>query len=143
MTNSAKMIKSNKIYDASKYAAQVVLPALGTLYFAVAQIWGLPNANEVVGTIVAFDTFLGVVLHVSSKAYNDSDARYDGALLYAEDDTKKTFTLDFDKDPQNLDKQDRVVLRVQPASKTRVKVAEKRKRPTKKLPPKADRDLAD
>ena len=37
------------------------LPALGTLYFALAGIWGLPYGEQLVGTITAIDTFLGVI----------------------------------------------------------------------------------
>lgn len=59
----------NKTYDVLKYIAQVVLPALGTLYFALAGIWGLPYGEQVVGTITALDTFLGALLHVSSSTY--------------------------------------------------------------------------
>ena len=60
---------SNKMYDFLKYVAQVVLPAIGTLYFAIAEIWKLPCAEQVVGTITAVDTFLGVLLGISSKQY--------------------------------------------------------------------------
>lgn len=60
---------SNKTYDVLKWIAQILLPALGTLYFAIASIWGLPYAEQIVGTITAVDAFLGVVLDVSSKKY--------------------------------------------------------------------------
>lgn len=60
---------SNKTYDTLKYIAQIVLPALGTLYFAIAEIWGLPYAKQIVGTITAIDTFMGVVLRISSNQY--------------------------------------------------------------------------
>ena len=60
---------SNKTYDTLKYIAQIVLPALGTLYFAIAEIWGLPSAKQIVGTITAVDTFMGVVLRISSNQY--------------------------------------------------------------------------
>lgn len=60
---------SNKTYDTLKYIAQIVLPALGTLYFAIAEIWGLPYAKQIVGTITAVDTFMGVVLRISSNNY--------------------------------------------------------------------------
>lgn len=65
------MKMSNKVYDILKWIAQILLPALGTLYFALAGIWGLPFAEEIVGTIMAIDTFLGVILGISSKRYND------------------------------------------------------------------------
>lgn len=63
---------SNSTYDKLKFIAQVVLPAAGTLYAALAGIWGLPYAEQIVGTIVAVDTFLGVVLKISTYQYNKS-----------------------------------------------------------------------
>lgn len=61
---------SNKTYDILKWIAQYLLPAAGTLYFALAGIWNLPYGEEVVGTITAVDTFLGVILGVSAAKYN-------------------------------------------------------------------------
>ena len=46
------------------------LPALGTLYFALAGIWGLHYGEQLVGTITAIDTFLGVILGISKSKYN-------------------------------------------------------------------------
>lgn len=60
---------SNKTYDILKWIAQILLPAVGTLYFALSKIWGLPFATEVVGTITAVDTFLGALLGISSSNY--------------------------------------------------------------------------
>lgn len=65
------MKMTNKTYDILKYFAQIVLPALGTLYFALSQIWGLPYGEEIVGTITAFDAFLGALLGISSAQYYD------------------------------------------------------------------------
>lgn len=61
---------SNKTYDILKWVAQYLLPALATLYFAVAKIWGLSYGEEIVGTITAVDTFLGVLLGISTANYN-------------------------------------------------------------------------
>lgn len=61
---------NNKLYDVLKWVAMYLLPALGTLYFALAGIWHLPYGEEIVGTITAVDTFLGVLLGVSSAQYN-------------------------------------------------------------------------
>ena len=61
---------SNKMYDTLKWIAMVVLPAIGTLYFALAGIWGFPYAEEIVGTLTAVDTFLGVLLGISSAQYH-------------------------------------------------------------------------
>lgn len=60
---------SNKTYDILKYIAQIVLPALATLYLALAGIWNLPYGEAISGTIMAIDTFLGVVLGISSENY--------------------------------------------------------------------------
>ena len=64
---------SNKLYDILKWVAMVLLPALGTLYFAVAGIWGLPYGEQIVGTITAVDTCLGVLLGISSAKYKKSN----------------------------------------------------------------------
>ena len=60
---------NNKVYDILKWIAQIVLPALGALYFALAQIWGLPFGEEIVGTITAIDCFLGAILGISTVQY--------------------------------------------------------------------------
>ncbi len=60
---------NNKVYDVLKWIAQIVLPALGALYFALAQIWGLPYGEEIVGTITAIDCFLGAILGISNVQY--------------------------------------------------------------------------
>ena len=61
---------SNETYDILKWIAMYLLPAVGTLYFALAGIWGIPYGEQVVGTITAIDTFLGVLLGLSSSSYN-------------------------------------------------------------------------
>ena len=60
---------SNKMYDILKWIAQYLLPGLGTLYFALAKIWGLPYGTEIVGTISAIDASLGGLLGISSANY--------------------------------------------------------------------------
>lgn len=64
------MKMSNKVYDILKYVALIVLPALGTLYFALAKIWQFPYGEEIVGTITAVDTFLGALLKLSTDQYH-------------------------------------------------------------------------
>ena len=61
---------SNKVYDVLKWIAMYLLPALGTLYFALAGIWSFPYGEQVVGTITAVDTFLGVLLGISTAQYH-------------------------------------------------------------------------
>lgn len=67
-----KIKMSNKVYNILKWIAMYLLPAVGTLYFALAGIWGLPYGEQIVGTITAVDTFLGVVLGISTAQYNKS-----------------------------------------------------------------------
>ena len=61
---------NDKVYDVLKWIAMYLLPGLGTLYFALAGIWGLPYGEQIVGTITAIDTFLGVILGISTVQYN-------------------------------------------------------------------------
>ena len=61
---------NNKVYDVLKWIAMYLLPALGTLYFALVGIWGLPYGEQIVGTITAIDTLLGVILGISTVQYN-------------------------------------------------------------------------
>ena len=60
---------SNKTYDVLKFIAQIVLPAIGALYFGLAGIWGFPYAEQIVGTITVVDTFLGTILGISTASY--------------------------------------------------------------------------
>lgn len=104
---------TGKTYDALKYLAQIVLPAIATLYFTLAGLWGLPSAEAVVGTIVAVDTFLGVVLQLSSIAYGKSEDRFDGSINVLETSDKKTINLDLKGDPEEeLVNKDQLVFKV-------------------------------
>lgn len=64
---------TNKWYDILKFVTTIVLPGIGTLYFALAQIWGFPYAEQIVGTITAIVTFLGAVLGISNAKYKKSE----------------------------------------------------------------------
>lgn len=76
---------SNKTYDVLKFTAQILLPALATLYFAIASIWNLPYAEQIVGTITAVDTFLGAILGISSKNYNSCNDDLEYVDMEADD----------------------------------------------------------
>lgn len=68
------MKMSNKIYDVLKWIAQIALPAAGTLYAALAGIWGFPYGEEIVGSIMAVDAFLGALLQISTAQYKKTQA---------------------------------------------------------------------
>lgn len=63
----------NRSYDILKWVALVALPATSALYLTLAALWNLPNPTEVAGTIAAIDTFLGVLLGVSSAKYTGNN----------------------------------------------------------------------
>jgi len=63
------MVLKNSVYDLLKEIAQIWLPAIATLYFTLASIWGFPYAEQIVGTISAIDVFLGAVLKISTINY--------------------------------------------------------------------------
>lgn len=61
---------SNKVYDVMKWVVMIVLPACGTFYFALSEIWNLPYATQVVGTLTAIEVFLGALIGISTVTYN-------------------------------------------------------------------------
>lgn len=63
------MLMSNRTYDILKWVAQILIPALGALYFGLAKIWGFPYGTEIVGTLALIDTFMGALLGISSDMY--------------------------------------------------------------------------
>lgn len=68
-----KLKLSDKWYNILKWVALIVLPALGTFYFTLATIWGLPYAEQIVGTVTAVDTLLGALLGISTSQYNKTN----------------------------------------------------------------------
>lgn len=115
-TTPAKPVLNNGLYNTLKWIAQIFLPALGTLYFALAGIWSLGHAQQVVGTITAVDFFLGALLSLATKQYINSGAAYDGTIDVLQTDTAKQFQLNFDQDPYDLDQKDSVTLKVNGAT---------------------------
>lgn len=106
------IVLSSKTYDKLKPVVQLVLPALGAAYFGLAQIWGLPKAEEIVGSIAIVTTFLGVILGLSSRVYNTSDAKFDGVLNVIQGDASKIHQLDITTDPHKIQEQKQIVLKV-------------------------------
>lgn len=111
---------NHKLYDRLKFVAQVLLPALGTLYVALAAIWGLPNPEAVSGTVLAVDTALGSLLHLSSVSYKNRPDRYDGDLVVTEDQGGMKFSLELDHDPEEVvAKKDEILFKVQKPKRRR------------------------
>jgi len=100
-------------YDTLKFFVMVILPGLSTLYFTLGAIWGLPAVEQVIGTSAAITTFFGLLLRHSSKVYDASDERFDGAIKYNESpDGSKMFTLEVPGDPNELSNKDVIAFKV-------------------------------
>lgn len=115
------MFLSDQLYNRLKFLSQIFLPAVGTLYFALAGIWDLPSANQVVGTVVAVDTFLGVLLGISTASYNKSDKRFDGKIQIkgdVDDEGSRGYTLHLPNDAQQIESSKELRIKVeQPPSR--------------------------
>ena len=94
---------NDRTYNVLKHVAAVGLPALTTLYFALAQIWHFPDTSEVMGTISAINMFIGGLVGVSTVQYKNSDSKYVGDLEVVDTGDKKTFSLSLNGDPAELE----------------------------------------
>jgi hypothetical protein len=82
------------LYDVLKDVALIYLPAFGTLYFALAGIWGFGYAEQVMGTVVSVSTFMGVCLKISKTSYDNSDKGKDGVLVVDQSGPTDVYRLD-------------------------------------------------
>lgn len=118
-------ITHSKTYDLLKVIALLWLPALGTLYFALTSIWNLPFAQEVVATIIAVDTFLGVVLQVSTSNYNSKKV---GDIEVQElESGGKTYSLNLEGEPEEIEEVDEARFKVVKGESKAVKATPKRR----------------
>lgn len=100
---------TNAQYDLLKKIAQYVIPALGTLYFTLSGIWGLPFGEQIVGTLTAIDTFLGILLGISSKGYSG-----DGVMMVDTSDPEKdVYRMELADDVEKLSQKEFVTFKVQ------------------------------
>lgn len=110
--DEARFTLNAKLYDLLKWIALVLLPAVGTLYFALGQLWHFPAIEEVVGSITALDAFLGVLINKSSKNYNEKQIV--GDLIMGTDIDGNAFMkrLEGDRDPLILEVGKNAIFRV-------------------------------
>lgn len=106
------LVLSGSTYDKLKPVAAIALPALAALYLTLGQTWDLPKPEQVSATIGAVNTFLGIILGLSSRAYKKSDAKYDGIITHDEDGTK--FGIELEDDTDNIPKKKEILLKVRP-----------------------------
>lgn len=95
---------SNKVYRLLTLLVQIIIPALSALYFSLADIWGLPNAVQIVGTLAIVSTFLGALLRIGAKSYDSSESKFDGDLLVSVNNEtgNKLFMFELNGDPEEL-----------------------------------------
>lgn len=110
--NKSANILSKKQYDIIKWLTVVLLPAVGTLYFAFATIWNFPAGEQVLGSLLAIQTFISVLIGVSTKQYEESGEKYGGEINVTDTPEKTKFSLDLKDDPDSLKEKDEVVFKV-------------------------------
>lgn len=111
------MLFENHVYDKLKIICLYVLPAVATLYFTLASIWDwLPYAEQVVGTIAAVETFLGALLGISTKKFNEQNSAADGTMVVDTTDPEKDiYQLNLNIPISQLGEKDQVVFKVENA----------------------------
>lgn len=98
----------SKTYDTLKWIAQFLLPALGTLYFTISSIWGLPYGEQILGTITAIDLFLGAILGISSSKYEG-----DGTMIVdTSNPDRDIYRMELSNPVETLSEKDSVVFKV-------------------------------
>jgi Putative phage holin Dp-1 len=110
---------SNKLYDYLKFLAQIGLPATGTLYVTLAAIWGLPAPQEVAATILAVDTFLGVLLGLQSASYNKGVVQAGNMNVVDLESGGKNFSLELNMEPEELEEKKELRFKVQKKARDR------------------------
>lgn len=81
-----KVKLSDSTYARLNMTVKIVLPAIGTFYFTLASIWGLPYAEQVVGSIAALTVFLGTILVMAKRVWNENA---DGQIVIDQNDPNK------------------------------------------------------
>jgi len=111
-TEEVKPLLSDGLYNRIKDLNTKVIPAVGALYFALAQIWGFPKGEEVVGTLAIVATFLAVLLSWANSRYEKSGAGIDGTVEVQHVEGQKTVVLDITTLPEDMINQKQVNLKV-------------------------------
>lgn len=110
------MLIPSKYYNVLKWLTLIFLPAVNTAIFTLGQVWGFDNVAQIVGTIAAINTLLGVSIGISTAQYNASDEKYDGTIdpVFANQQTSDA-ALALDSPASGLLNQKEVLLKVAPS----------------------------
>ena len=125
MTNNEEPIPEEEIPDSGfmlpevwykriKWFVSIVLPAFGTMYFALSDALGLPYVTQVLGAITAVSAFLGTIMGFSSRTFTKSEARYDGTMtITGQQNVNGLYSLELKDGPSTLDDKSEVVFKVE------------------------------
>lgn len=117
--SSAKTpLLSDGIYSKLKHTASIVLPAVSALYIALAQVWHFQHVEEVVGSLTAVNAFIGALVALSTRTYNNSDAKYAGEIKVTDDGLKKTASLVVNGDPEDMLKMEEATFKISDTGST-------------------------
>jgi hypothetical protein len=114
---SARWLLTDKQYNFAKFLTLTVIPALGTLYFALAVIWNFPAGQQVLGTLLSIEAFLAVLLGISSKQYENSNARFSGVINTIKTDDKTVYSLEMNHAPELLEQKKEATFKINPPSR--------------------------
>lgn len=105
-------VVSNRMYDALKYLAQFILPAIQAFFLTTSKIWEFDVEGKVTATIAAINVLVGVFVTVVGKIYNNSDQKFDGEMQVTPPESDIPFRLVFNSELEDMDKKREVVLKV-------------------------------
>jgi len=78
------MKMTNQHYDIGKWIVLVFLPALAVLFNGLGELYNLLDTQTIVTTINLVAVFLGSILQISSKQYNDHNGSSGGGSIVTE-----------------------------------------------------------
>lgn len=111
--NTPSPVMSNTTYDIVKDSLTLGFPAAVVLYSGLGILWQWAYVTEVVASAGLVGTFLGVILKIASKRYENLPIQYDGELIANDPNPdNETFRLSFDNNLVKMSQQDTVRLRV-------------------------------
>jgi len=87
-------MSTGKLYDGVRLLAQILLPAVGTIYFCV------EGADTVLGMIVVAIFLLGIFLWVAQRVYARRVGQ--GELIFEDNEAEPVMRLELDRTPEEL-----------------------------------------
>jgi hypothetical protein len=106
---------TSRLYNILSATALVWVPAIGTLVFALGNVWSWNQTENVIGGIMAFDTFLGALLKLTGRKLSTGGAAYVGNLLInTGDPAKDIFSLDITAPLNDIPDMKEIRLKVEP-----------------------------